>query len=313
MDTKCKYGNDSKCWYCNELCEICFKPTVLGPSCTDSTNRLLQFCSEECHDFYNQKPEPQSKVFSPDDQDNPERRVLVGHKEYLHLSSCGKLDDGSAGFIMSASLCEGDGSETFPIQQYYLNYHLRTPQYQCYYELLISDNLEALDSVSYTGATCNLFKQGDENAIKQKVLGIVSNIIREFGGLGVSDFLEKVRLYNLMGASCMICSKDSDRKDESATAHGEVSVQGSYKKEESGQVAKGLDTADKLVISPHQLLALLEQCGGDHKKVAGMIQDLMASNSGNQHGLEPCVSEPGEKEKEVIKSLLKNKDQTKKE
>ena len=157
MDTKCKFENDTKCWYCSDLCEICLEPSAFGPSCTDSVSDSLQFCSNKCYDLYNSIPRPQSKVFSPDDQNNPGRRVPTGHKEYLHLFSCGKLDNGSAGFITNLSLCEGDGSKSFPIDQYYINFHLRMPQFQGFIELFVSDDLQPLSSVSYPDTSHNLF------------------------------------------------------------------------------------------------------------------------------------------------------------
>lgn len=199
IDTKCKFKNGLKCWYCSDLCEICLEPSAFGPSCSDSVNNSLQFCSNKCYDLYNSIPRPQSKFFSPDDQNNPSRRVPAGHKEYLHLFSCGKLDDGSAGFITSLSLCEGDGSKSFPTDQYYINFHLRMPQYQGFLELFVSNDLQPLSSVPYADVSHNLFEQSEENALKMKALNIVHDTVRSFGATSVTDFVQKLKLYDTIG------------------------------------------------------------------------------------------------------------------
>lgn len=288
LDTKCRFENNSKCWYCYELCEICLKPTILGPSCTDSSNKILQFCSEECCDLYKQKPEPKSTIFSPDKQENPDKKVPVGHKEYLHLFSCGKLDNGSPGFILRMSLCEGDGSSTFPMQQYYLNYSLRMPLYQCYYEFFITDNFQALDSVSYSGTSCSLFKQHDEKAIKQKALGIVSDVIRGFGGSGVCDFLEKIKLYDLIGASLVI---SGDKKDDSATAVEGDPARTSCAVKSGQALKKDEPQKTELAISPHQLQVMLNECGGDYSKIVEMVQDLMENQPLSKKNGSPAVNQ----------------------
>lgn len=279
MDTKCKFENGLICWYCNDLCEICLEPSAFGPSCTDSVNHSLQFCSDECYDFYNRMPSPQSKIFLPDDQNNPDRKVPDGHKEYLHLFSCGKLDDGSAGFITSISLCEGDGSKSFPVDQYYINFHLRMRQYQSYYELFVSDDLQPLGSVSYPDASFNLFRQSDENALAVKALNIVSDTVKSFGAASVTDFLQKIRLYNAVGGTPML---RSGREDEPKKKANEVSMLSNSHEDESGQAEEDSESrGEQLVIDTSQLQDMLQQCGGDQNKLIEMIQKLKVS-SGNQ-------------------------------
>lgn len=291
LDTKCKYKSDFKCWYCNESCEICLEPTVLGPAYTDSTGNVLRFCSGDCSDIYKQKPEPHSQVFSPDNQENTDRKVPIGHKEYVYLSSCGKLEDDSGCFVTSMSLCEGDGSESFPLQQYYLNYHLRTPKYQCYYEFFLSDDLQALDSVSYFGACCDLFEQDEADDIKKSAVDSVSGVFRNSGCLCVSDMLEKIRLYNMMGSdfAALVIGEDKKNEPQTATESPTISTQEPCA-EKGGQDMKADTNQDDqekpvLVVTPHQLLAILAQCGGDQAKAVEMIQEMVASGNGSGPGL----------------------------
>lgn len=162
--------------------------------------------------------------FSPNDQSNPDRRVPTGHKEYLHLFSFGKLDDGSAGFITSLSLCEGDGSKSFPTDQYYINFHLRMPQYQGFLELFVSNDLRPLSSVPYTDASHNLFEQSEENALKMKALGIVHDTVRSFSAASVTDFLQKLKLYDTIGCTPVMKYGEENNLEEEAketSAHGD--------------------------------------------------------------------------------------------
>lgn len=270
IDTKCKFENGAKCWYCSDLCEICLEPSAFGP-CTNSVNNSLQFCSDKCYDLYNIIPSPQMKVFSPDDQNNPDRRVPDGHKEYLHLLSCGKLDDGSAGFITSLSLCKGDGSKSFPNDQYYINFHLRMPQYQSFLELFVSDDLQPLSSVSYPDTSCNLFGQSEENALKIKALSIVHDSVRSFGAATVTDFLQKIKLYDAIGCTPVLIF---GRNNKLAEEVKEISTHG----DESKAAEQYLESRDKqLVIDPIKLQEMLQECGGDREKLVDMMQKLMVS------------------------------------
>lgn len=281
LDTKCRYKSDFQCWFCNDSCEICLEPTVLGPSDTDLTGKILRFCSKDCCDVYKQTPKPQSETFSPDDQENLNRKVPVGHKEYVHLFSCGKLEDNSGCFVTSLSLCEGDGSEAFPSQQYYLNYYLQTPKYQCYFEFFLSDDLKALESVSYPGASCNLFEPEDEEDIKQSALDVVSGTIRNSHCSSVSDLVEKIRLYDIMGSNFSALMIGSGNKEEpSAAVKSPIqSPIASVAEKREVDVPSGAQDGQKpvLVVTPNQLLAVLNQCGGDHIKAAEMIKDMVDS------------------------------------
>lgn len=282
LDSKCKYKSDYQCWFCNDSCEICLEPTVLGPSDTDSTGKTLRFCSNECCDVYKQIPKPHSETFSPDDQENSNRKVPIGHKEYVHLFSCGKLEDNSGCFVTTLSLCEGDGSEAFPSQQYYLNYYLQTPKYQCYYEFFISDELQALDSVSYPGASCNLFEQEDEGDIKQNALGVVAGTIRNSNCSSVSDLVEKIRLYDIMGSNFAALTISGKKGEPSAAVNLPIIQSPKEPMAEKSEVETSSRVGQQpvLVVTPNQLLAVLNQCGGDHVKAAEMIREIVESGCG---------------------------------
>ena len=286
LDARCKYKSDHKCWYCDELCEICLQPTVLGPSFTDSTGRKLRFCSDDCSDIYKTKPEPQSEVFSPDDQENPNRKVPSDHKEYLHLFSSGQLEDKSGCFITSMSLCEGDGSSSFPLQQYYLNYHLRTPHYQCYYEFFVTDDFQPLESVSFTGASCNLFEHDDEEDMKQSVLSIVAGVLQRSGCSVIPDLLEKIRLYSLMRSdiAALLIGKSfhvNPTQEQSVKPDADVSSQ-----------------QTPLMLTPQQLLAIYN-AAVQHGLVDGTGEEEVKSDDRDE--TEP--SEESEESKETDRKL----------
>lgn len=319
LDTKCIYKSGLKCWFCNELCEICLEPTIIGPAYTDSDGKVLRFCSDDCCEVYKRKPELHSQVFSLDDQDNMNRKVPIGHKEYIHLSSCGKRDDVSSSFIMNVSLCEGDGSETFPSQQYYLNYHLRTPRYHWHYEFFVSDDLQALYSISYSGASCDLFEQNDMNNIKKSAVDAVSSVIRKSGCSNVPDFLEKIRLCYMMGSNFATLMIGGDEKDILQTCTATELPMNSTQEpcaEKSGKDGKAdvdvlnNDSQQKsvLVVTQSQLLAILNQCSVDQAKAAKMIQESGTGGGARGEGAvldtpRPSCEVNGEQKQESEESL----------
>ena len=145
-----------ECWYCCNLCEICLEQAILGPSLEVPDGRTLKFCSQECFKFYETNPEPHSLVFSLENQSSAVVEVPDGHKEHIRLYANGKFEDSSC-LITSLSLCEGDGSVDFPLNAYYLKYHLQTLKYQCHYEYFVNDVLEPLNAVIYAGSLMDLF------------------------------------------------------------------------------------------------------------------------------------------------------------
>lgn len=201
----------------------------------------------------------------------------------MHLFSCGKLEDNSGCFVTSLSLCEGDGSEAFPSQQYYLNYYLQTPKYQCYFEFFVTDDLQALDAVSYPGALCNLFEQEDEEDIKQSALGVVSGTVRNSSCSCVSDLVEKIRLYDMMGSSFAAFTIGSDSRDMPSLAVKSPIIQPleSTAEKAEADTLSGVGQQPVLVVTPKQLLAVLNQCGGDHVKAAEMIGEIVESGRGS--------------------------------
>ena len=186
----------NSCWYCRDLCEICLDRAILGPSMTAIHDKTLKFCSEQCHKVYNVIPEPQSLIFAPEDQSNNELKVPDGHKEYIRLYSNGKLDDGC--FITSLSLCEGDGSEDFPLGGYYMNYYIRTSNYQCHYEYFVSQDLQPLNAVTYARASVNLFDDDDCDDIMQSSINILQGTFMRSGLLTISQFFDVLKVQKVM-------------------------------------------------------------------------------------------------------------------
>lgn len=193
LDMNC--GED--CWYCCNLCEICLEQAILGPSLAVANGKTLKFCSKECFKFYEANPEPHSLVFSPDVQVSADMQVPDGHKEHVRLYTNGKFEDSSC-LITSLSLCEGDGSEDFPLSTYYLKYHMQTLNYQCHYEYFVSDTLEPLHAVKYAGSLMDLFHEEECDDIKQSSIDIIRGIFTRSGLSTVSQFFEVSRKKLLM-------------------------------------------------------------------------------------------------------------------
>ena len=193
---KCRNG----CWYCRDLCEICLQQAILGPATLRVSDRTLKFCSELCHKIYSATPEPQSLVFTPEDQ-HPSNKVKVpeGHKEFLRLYSNGKLDD--LCFMTSVSLCEGDGSESFPVGDSYINYHIRTLNYQCHYEYFISQDLHPLSPVTYSKVSVNLFDEEDCEDIIQSSMDILRGAFLRSGLSSIPEFFEMMEIQKIAMAT----------------------------------------------------------------------------------------------------------------
>lgn len=235
---------------------------MLGPSYKESAETILRFCSEECKKVYVIQPEPQSEIFSPNDQESENIKVPNGHREYVHLFSSGKLEDESGCFVTSMSLCEGDGTNGFPFEHYYLNYHLRTPHYQCFYEFFVSDDLQPLDAISYSLETvCNLFDESNEEDIKTSALGIFGGVIIRSGCSTISELLEKIQYYNLVLDLNSLLIGSENKKNEFNLASA---ITGS-------QTPRNSLAEPIVVITPQQLLKMLPQCGDSEKKVLSKL------------------------------------------
>ena len=266
FDMKCSTG----CWYCRNLCEICLERAILGPSLSAANDKTLMFCSQECIKFYEVNPEPHSLIFSLEDQSSNDLKVPKGHKEYVRLYSNGKLEDGGC-FLTSLSLCEGDGSEDFPLGAFYVNYYLRTPDYQCHFEYFVNDNLQPLDAVIYKGSSINLFDEDDCEGMKQSSIDILQMIFMNSHLSTISQFLKQVDVLKLLmsipDSAILGLTEDvianSPQQDEEFTSHGNQVEQalGSNKevvqckvdrKDEISSTTDGTDNVEDLIKDPSE-------------------------------------------------------------
>ena len=187
LDRKCK--GENLCWYCSHLCEVCMQSTNFGPSVnsTSANGAPLRFCSNECAQKYTSTPEPHADVFTPQKQQSGTMNVPSGHKEYLHLYTYGQLEGGS--FMASMSVCEGNGSPTFPAGRFYIMFRQQTEQSQCHLEFFINNDLQPAETILYPNQPGTLFEDQEEADIKTSVTDVISDIFKRSHCSTFSEFL----------------------------------------------------------------------------------------------------------------------------
>ena len=192
---------------------------MLGPSMMQPDKTAMKFCSTGCMDLYNAIPEPHVTVYPPDEDHSP-MHVPPGHKEYVYIYSYGKLDDKSC-FMTGLSLCEGNGSEDFPLGSYYVTYYIKSHNYKCHYEYFIDDDFTPLDAVHFTGeAAVSLFEPAEDEDVKQESLQILRGMCSRSGCMSVTHVLTLAKLQSLLNVSNQ---EDDSLADPSSVDKSDVS------------------------------------------------------------------------------------------
>ena len=314
LDRKCK--GEKLCWYCNNLCEVCMQSTNLGPTVTSTstTGTPLRFCSNECAQKYTSSPEPHVEMFTPQKQQSGTMNVPSGHKEYLHLYTYGQLDGES--FITSMSVCEGDGSLTFPAGRFYVMFRRQTEQSQCHLEFFISDDLQPAETILYPNQPSTLFEDQEEADIKKAVMDIISDIFKRSHCSSFSEFIALLPLSealkelsdSLSGTIFLPRSlplpsvpsvknlQESSSVDSQPSAGSQRSagvVPASHVEEPSDQVNHGENSSDPVasVLLQQQLYQLLAQALAQTTK-SDVDADTRESPSDNKHAPELVHTDP---------------------
>lgn len=162
-----------------------FGPTVASKS---GSERPLRFCSQECAQMYTMTPEPHMKVFPPQRQQSDTMNVPHSHKEYLRLYTHGLLE--TECFMASMSICEGDGSSTFPVGRFYVMFCQQTESSQCHLEFFITDDLQAAETIRYANQLDTLFEEEEETDIKGAVMSIISGVFSRSHCSTLQEFLD---------------------------------------------------------------------------------------------------------------------------
>jgi len=155
-DLKC--STLQRCWYCRDLCEMCFSKAVYGETVQDKRGMLLKFCSRKCQ---LQHTSPGSlplmvKVFSP--METPKnfsshaRKVQDDHTELLFIQGIRSDMDGNH-MQLDITLCSGDGSENFPKDTTYIVYYHRSAYKQLFVEYFVSKDMTPTKLLPYYGKT----------------------------------------------------------------------------------------------------------------------------------------------------------------
>ena len=88
VDLKCSVVNDSKCWYCENLCNSCLEEVSHSITETTSINEKiveLKFCDRQCSEFYkNIDPKQRIYVFLPHKSSQGNSKDIFSNKEELH-------------------------------------------------------------------------------------------------------------------------------------------------------------------------------------------------------------------------------------
>ena len=138
--------------------------------------------------MYTMTPEPHMKVFPPERQQSDTMNVPYGHKEYLRLYTHGLLE--TECFMASMSICEGDGSSTFPVGRFYVMFCQQTERSQCHLEFFITDDLQAAETIRYANQLDTLFEEEEETDIKGAVLSIISGVFSRSHCSTFQEFLD---------------------------------------------------------------------------------------------------------------------------
>ena len=139
LDFKCKDG----CWYCEDRCHHCLQPATVGYSLRTVERQILKFCKvNPCYSFYVPLPESPPTFILPlphASSDSSDSELLI---QIVKVISTGW----SSKTVAIVHLCIVPGTNK---RQLYVLTHFRTAGSHAFFDFLISENYEPLNTMWY--------------------------------------------------------------------------------------------------------------------------------------------------------------------
>lgn len=177
MDSKCI----PRCWYCNDLCDNCLLPAVVGLEVVTKEDILLKFCSDQCQRAYCGLKELVV---------NAELPRLGDQREILMRVCAAGANRLVSHFTVQMQIYQSSGSYEIPADHCYVTYQFHSPFSQELLEFFISSNLSPIDPLPHLTS---------EQAIQSLQLiresGFVQSILRKaFEVVGIKNLCALVHL-----------------------------------------------------------------------------------------------------------------------
>ena len=139
LDFKCKGG----CWYCEDSCHHCLQPADLGYSLRTTKGQILKFCKvNPCYTFYVPLPESPPTFIIPLPHGSSVSELLLQIIKVIPTGWSSKT-------VAVIHLCIGNSVSDVEKGQLYVLTQFRTAGSHVFFDFLISENYEPLNTLWY--------------------------------------------------------------------------------------------------------------------------------------------------------------------
>lgn len=177
-DSKCI----PRCWYCNDLCDNCLLPAIVGLKVVTKEDILLKFCSDQCQRAYCGLKELVVNAELPRLGD--QREIL------MHVCAAGTNQLVSHFTVQMQIYQSSSGSYEIPADHCYVTYQFRSPFSQELLEFFISSNLSPIDPLPHLTS-----EQAVQSLQLIRESGLVQSILQKaFEVVGIKDLCALVHL-----------------------------------------------------------------------------------------------------------------------
>ena len=149
LDFKCKDG----CWYCEESCHHCLQPAHLGYSLRTQKGQILKFCkANPCYLFYVPLPEKPPAFIIPLPHGSSDSDLLLQVTKIIPTGWSSKT-------VVVIHICSSNSLPDADKTCCYVLTQFRTVSYQAFFDFLISENYEMLDTMWYMSHKSSVIMQ----------------------------------------------------------------------------------------------------------------------------------------------------------
>ena len=139
LDFKC----EDECWYCENSCHHCLQPASIGYSLRTVEQQVLKFCKvNPCYSFYVPLPETPPVFIIPLPHLSSDSELLI---QIIKVIPTGWSSKTVAVIHLCISNCVSGTSK----RQLYVLTQFRTAGSHAFFDFLISENYEPLDTLCY--------------------------------------------------------------------------------------------------------------------------------------------------------------------